>query len=119
MTTIGLTDLLELSARGTLYPPTSRYHDVETTTLELGGRTIVYLRRRFVPPPDRFAVLREHVVAEGDRPDTLAARYLGDAEQSWRLCDANVVMRPAELTDRVGRIVLITLPEGIPGATGG
>jgi hypothetical protein len=119
MTSTGLTDLLELSARGTLYPPTSRYHDVDTTTLERGGRTIVYLRRRFVPPPDRFALLREHVVAEGERPDTLAARYLGDAEQSWRLCDANAVMRPAELTERVGRIVRITLPEGIPGGTGG
>lgn len=119
MTRPELTDLLELSARGTLYPPTSRYHDIATTTLERDGRTIVYLRRRFVPPPDRFALLREHVVAEGERPDTLAARYLGDAEQSWRLCDANAVMRPAELTERVGRIVRITLPEGIPGGTGG
>jgi hypothetical protein len=119
MTTTALTDLLELSARGTLYPRTSRYHDVETTTLELHGRTIVYLRRRFVPPPERFALLREHVVAEGERPDTLAARYLGDPEQAWRLCDANAVMRPAELTELVGRIVRITLPEGIPGGIGG
>jgi hypothetical protein len=117
--TPSLTDLLELSAQGTLFPPTSRYHGVETASLEQGGRTIVYLRRRFVPPPDRFALLREHVVTEGERPDTLAARYLGDAEQSWRLCDANAVMRPAELTETVGRVVRITLPEGIAGAGSG
>jgi hypothetical protein len=119
MTSVGLTDLLELSAKGTLYPPTSRYHDTETTTVELGGRTIAYLKRRFVPPPGRFALLLEHTVAEGDRPDTLAALYLGDAEQSWRICDANAVMRPAELTETVGRVVRITLPEGIPGGSGG
>ena len=117
--TLGLTDLLELSTQGTLFPPTSRYHGVETATLEQDGRPIVYLRRRFVPPPDRFALLREHVVTEGERPDTLAARYLGDAEQSWRLCDANAVMRPSELTERVGRVLRITLPEGIAGASDG
>jgi hypothetical protein len=117
--THGLTDLLELTAKGSLFPPTSRYHGVETTTIEQGGRTIVYLRRRFVPPPDRFELLREHVVADGERPDTLAARYLGDAEQSWRLCDANAVMRPDELTEPVGRVLRITLPEGIAGATNG
>lgn len=115
----GLTDLLELTTRGVLFPPTSRYHPIETSTLEQQGRTIVYLRRRFVPPPDRFALLQEHVITEGERPDTLAARYLGDAEQSWRLCDANAVMRPTELTHQVGRIVRITLPEGIPGGAGG
>lgn len=117
--TATLTDLIELSAQGTLFPPTSRYHGVETATLEQGGRTIVYLRRRFVPQPDRFALLREHVVTEGDRPDTLAAHYLGDAEQSWRLCDANAVMRPAELTEHVGYVVRITLPEGLAGRTNG
>ena len=42
------------------------------------ARRSVYLRRRFVPPPERFALLREHVVAAGDRLDNLAAQYLGD-----------------------------------------
>jgi hypothetical protein len=114
-----LTELLEASIRGGLFPPTSRYHGVETATIVVQGREIAYLRRRFVPPPDHFASLQQHVVTEGERPDTIAARYLGDAEQSWRLCDANVVMRPAELVQPVGRIVRITLPEGIPGAAGG
>jgi hypothetical protein len=81
------------------------------------GRTIVYLRRRFVPPPDRFALLQEHTVTEGERLDNLAAHYLGDAEVFWRLCDANGAMRPDELTETVGRKLRITLPEGIPGNT--
>ena len=42
------------------------------------------------------------------------ARYLGDPEQFWRLCDANAALRPDELME-VGRWLRITLPEGIPG----
>ena len=54
-----------------LFPPTSRYFSVETTTLEeRGGKVIVYLRRRFVPQPERFALLQEHVVKQGDRLTT-------------------------------------------------
>lgn len=117
--TTGLTDLLELSTRGMLFPPTSRYHGIATATLEQDARPIAYLRRRFVPPPERFALLQEHRVTEGERPDQLAAQYLGDPEQSWRLCDANAVMHPAELTETVGRVVRITLPDGLPGATNG
>lgn len=99
-----------------LFPPTSRYHGIETATLETGdGQTVIYLKRRFVPPPDRFALLQEHVVVQGDRLDNITARYLGDPEQFWRICDANGAMRPEELTDEIGRRLRITLPEGILG----
>ncbi len=103
----------------TLFPPTSRYHGIATDMLEReGGEPIVYLRRRFVPPPERFALLQEHAVTQGDRLDNLAAHYLDDPEQFWRLCDANRAIRPDELTETVGRRLRITLPEGIPGAPG-
>jgi hypothetical protein len=102
--------------KATLYPPTSRYHGLDTATLERPeGAPIVYLRRRFVPPPERFALLQEHTVVQGDRLDNVTGRYLGDPEQFWRVCDANGAMRPEELTETEGRIVRITLPEGIPG----
>jgi hypothetical protein len=52
---------------------------------------------------------------QGDRLDNLTAKYLGDPEQFWRLCDANNALQPEELTDTVGRRVRITMPEGIPG----
>lgn len=99
------------------FPPNSRYHATPIARL-LGpdGREVAYLRRRFVPAPDEFALLREHLIVQGDRLDVLAARHIGDAELFWRLCDANGAMRPDELTEVVGRRLRITLPAGVPGA---
>ncbi|MEA2114331.1 MAG: LysM domain-containing protein [Thermodesulfobacteriota bacterium] len=98
------------------FPENSRYHSVEITTLEQTGQEpIAYLKRRFVPPAERFAVIQEHTVVEGDRVDNVAAQHLGDPELYWRLCDANNVMRPDELTEKAGAKIAITLPEGIPG----
>lgn len=94
----------------------SRYALTETSTRETrDGTTIIYLRRRFVPPPERFALLQEHRITEGDRLDNVTAHYLGDAEQFWRVCDANRAMRPDDLMV-IGEKLRITLPEGIPGA---
>lgn len=108
------------SLQDTLFPPTSRYHKIATATMVLpNGRTVTYLRRRIVPQPDRFVLLQEHSVTDGDRLDNLAASYLGDPELYWRICDANGAIDPEELTAQPGRLIRITLPEGIPGATGG
>ena len=99
-----------------LFPPTSRYFTVETATREeRDGTVTVYLRRRFLPQPERFALLREHVVTQGERLDNITARYLDDPEQFWRIADANRAMRPDGLTETIGRRLRITLPEGIPG----
>lgn len=102
--------------RKDLFTATSRYYTVETAQLTTAdGKTIAYLRRRRVPQSDDFVTLQEHRVIEGDRLDNITAQYLGDPEQFWRLCDANNAMEPEELTEQVGSIVRITLPEGIPG----
>jgi len=98
------------------FPPTSRYYGIETAVLGADEvRPIIYLRRRFLPSPDRFALMQEHVVSEAERLDNIAARYLNDPEAFWRIADANAAMRPEELTETVGRRLRITLPEGIPG----
>lgn len=98
-----------------MFPINSRYYGITTVTLETqDGKQIVFLRRRFVPPPERFDLLTEHTVSEGERLDNITALYLGDPEQFWRVCDANGVIRPEELTETVGRKIRITLPEGIP-----
>jgi hypothetical protein len=97
----------------------SRYHGITTLRLVgIDGEPVVYLRRRFIPMPDRFAVLTVHHVREGERLDNIAAQYLGDPLQFWRICDANNVIVPEELTDRVGNEILITLPADVPGGGG-
>jgi hypothetical protein len=114
--TRALQALLQVDPGASQFPPNSRYHGCETTRIAgPDGQPIVYLRRRFVPPREEFSIVQEHTVTEGERFDTIAARYLGDPEQSWRLCDANGVMRPQELTDTPGMKVQIALPHGVQG----
>jgi len=99
-----------------MFSITSRYYALEQLEYETAdGRKVVYVRRRFVPPAERFALLTEHTVTQDERLDNITAQYLGDAEQFWRVCDANNAVRPDELTETVGRKLRITLPEGIPG----
>ena len=98
------------------FPPTSRYALTPTTSLvRADGTTVTYLKRRFVPAPENLALLQWHQVVQNERLDNIAAKYLGDPEQFWRLCDANRALRPDELTETIGKKLRITLPEGIPG----
>lgn len=100
------------------FPPESRYHALDIAQWKRqDGAQVSYVRRRFIPPPERFATLREHLVNEGDRLDNLAARHIGDPQQYWRLCDANGAMRPDDLTETLGRRLRVALPEGVPGGT--
>lgn len=98
------------------FPPTSRYALTPTTSLvRADGTMVTYLKRRFVPAPENLALLQWHQVVQNERLDNIAAKYLGDPEQFWRLCDANRALRPDELTETIGKKLRITLPEGIPG----
>lgn len=100
------------------FPADSRYYALDTAQwIRPDGEPVSFVRRRFIPPPENFATLSEHRVEVGDRPDNLAAKYLDDPQQYWRLCDGNGVMHPNELVDTVGRRLRITLPEGVPGGT--
>jgi hypothetical protein len=94
-----------------MFPVNSRYHNIETAKwVTAGGREIIHLRRRFLPGAAKFEVLAEHAVTQGERLDNLTARYMGDPEQFWRLCDANNAMHPQELTAEIGRRLKIPLP---------
>jgi hypothetical protein len=95
-----------------MFSATSRYANLETATYKTAnGRTIVYMRRRFVPVFNG-TVLAEHEVVEGDRLDNITAYYLSDPEQFWRICDANTAMKPDDLTAEIGRRLNIPLPTG-------
>jgi hypothetical protein len=96
-----------------MFPVTSRYHDIEIARFTApDGREIVYVRRRFLPAVAKTVVMAEHTVTQGERLDNITARYLGDPEQFWRLCDANTALHPNELTAEVGRRLTIPLPQG-------
>jgi hypothetical protein len=93
----------------------SRYSTIEHTTitsLDPEGvlRTVTYVLRRFLPGTAGQTTLVEHLVAEGERLDNITARYLGDPTQYWRVCDANEVFRPNELTQTPGRTIDIAMP---------
>ncbi|MGY1829095.1 LysM domain-containing protein [Geodermatophilus sp. SYSU D01180] len=98
------------------FDPSSRYFDVETATRTVtdadgNDRVLRYKRRRVIPPQDDLPTLAEHRVTEGDRLDTITARYAGDPTLFWRLCDANAVLRPEEL-ETVDRIIRIAMARG-------
>lgn len=103
-----------------MFDPTSRYAPLPTTTLtttDADGepRVVRYVRRRFIATPDANAPdLARHTVTQDERLDNISARYLGDPTLFWRICDANDALRPDELTDEVGRVLRIALPQQQP-----
>ncbi|WP_256735038.1 LysM domain-containing protein [Variovorax sp. dw_954] len=103
------------------FPMDSRYYGSAVLQYTApDGHAVAYLQRRLVPQPGapNYAVVNRHTVVEGDRPDLIAARYLGDPLMAWLVCDANGVMQPSELTTPLGKVVVITTPQGVPGGTG-
>src|SRR5437660_1777610 len=99
-----------------MFPVNSRYYGIETAEMTTAdGKKHVYLRRRFLPATATTgAASVEHVVTKGERLDNITARYLGDPEQFWRLCDANDAMLPDELTAEaeIGRRLQIPMAGG-------
>jgi hypothetical protein len=109
-----LAALMARTGGGPNLPPNSRYVGLPTRTFTgPDGQTLVYFARRLVPQANRFSVIQQHTMAPGERLDQVAASTFGDPLLSWRLADANNALDPAELETR-GRVILITLPEGVP-----
>jgi nucleoid-associated protein YgaU len=114
-----LTLMQQTALRPTLFAANSRYYGLDIGTLTAADGTLVaYVRRRFVPVPESLTTAGFHTVVQGDRLDNLAAKYVGDPEQYWRICDANRAMRPEELIEAPGRALRIALASGVPGVTG-
>jgi hypothetical protein len=101
-----------------VFVPTSRYFGIEKaelTLLDSAGeqRVVRFVRRRFVQRAAGSTTLVSHALVQGERLDHLAARYLGDPTQFWRICDANGVLRPEELVEEPDRRIDIPLPRGL------
>lgn len=98
-----------------MFDSSSRYSGIEVarvTVLDSEGQTreLRYIKRRFIPPSEGMTTLVEHTVTQGERLDNITAQYVGDPTQFWRVCDANNVLRPDELTETIGRNIIIALP---------
>jgi hypothetical protein len=99
-----------------MFDHTSRYYNLEIATLELpDGRTLSYVRRRFLPQGDAMPLLAEVSVAQGERIDLLSYRTLGDPLAYWRICDANNAMNPQDLIEEAtgdpGRLLRVPMPQ--------
>lgn len=93
----------------TSFDPQSRYYGLAPLTFVTNdGRTIKYVSRRFIPQPQKFATIEVHTVAEGERVDVMATQFFGDPLLYWRLCDANLAVRPDDL-ERAGLVLRVTL----------
>jgi hypothetical protein len=84
-----------------MFSPGSRYERVPTAVhVDRDGKQRPYVLLRTFPPP--APTLQQYEVAESDRLDLIAWRFLGDPEQFWRICDANATLQP-ETLEIVGR----------------
>jgi hypothetical protein len=96
-----------------MFTPDSRYAKIETATWTgPDGRSIAYVRRRFLPRQRDLAVVGEVTIAAGDRLDLIAQRTVGSATKYWLVCDANEAMNPASLTERPGETLTIAGTSG-------
>ncbi len=108
--------LAQTSLQRSLFQANSRYYGIAIASLVTVDGPVAYIKRRFVPKPERFQPLQTYVVQQGARLDIVAAQYFGDPTLFWRLCDANRAMQPWKLTETVGATLVITMPEGLSGA---
>jgi hypothetical protein len=97
-----------------MFDKTSRYSSLQVLTLTItesdgSTRDISYVERRFIPPADGTVTLVQHIYQQGERLDNITARYTGDPTQFWRVCDANTVLDPDELTEEPGQLIRIAL----------
>ena len=102
------------------FPTDSRYYGFSTVSYTApNGQVVTYLARRFVPQPGapNFSTVATHTVSQGDRLDLLAAKYLGDPLIYWLICDANGAIRPDQLVETPGKVLNITMPQGVPGVS--
>lgn len=116
MTTDPLTLLGIVTPEGpgsaTLLSPSSRYKNLPLGRRTLpNGREVAFIRRRFPADPETMRPIAEHLSADADRLDRLAATYLGDPTLFWRICDANLALHPDDVLREPGVRILIAVPE--------
>ena len=103
-----------------MFAVNSRYYGLPALTrTRAEGARLLYEARRLLPDPGTLSPIGTYIVGPADRLDRIAAAQYGDPQQAWRIADAARVLDPDELTKISGRVLLITLPAGVTGGTGG
>ena len=88
-----------------MFTTRSRYASVADAKFQdATGREVKYKLLRITP---QTVSVQSHTVAQGDRLDLIAFQQFGDAEQFWRICDANDALRPDDLTEQIGARIRI------------
>lgn len=101
--------------------PNSRYYGaaVKQTKLE-DGTEVSYLSRRIIPQPGIYTQTQNYNVAQGDRLDNLAAKFVGDPALFWMIADANATKDADALTETPGETIVMPVVSAIPpGARNG
>lgn len=94
-----------------IFPMNSRYRDVPLRTrIGPDGTIEEFVGRRIIPAMERYGVAGRYRLIAGDRIDRIAADAFGDAEQYWKICDANGDADPAQAAGPPGRLLVIPLP---------
>ena len=92
-----------------MFSSSSRYAPMSIYSVVRPDRTIVQAVKSPLPGPALVAGYHRRLA--GQRQDSIAYNYLGDATQFWRLCDANDAMVP----DLLGSADLVGVPLGKGG----
>ena len=66
-----------------------------TSSVTVDGETVVHTTRRFVSPPENFALLQYHFVEQGDRLDNISNTLPG-----WTRRSIGKYVMPMELIDQ-------------------
>lgn len=90
-----------------MFFPGSRYADLTTYSVTLANGKVQATR---LPTPGLAAVLGYYRRGAGDRLDQISARFLADATQFWRICDANGAVVP----DALAAATLVGVPIDAP-----
>ena len=90
-----------------MFDRNSRYASLPIATYEQeNGTTVLYVRRRMVPPL-RANGTRPMTVVAGQRLDTITGSVIGDPTLFWRITDVNDELNPFDLVDRPGTQIRI------------
>jgi hypothetical protein len=81
-----------------MFDEKSRYAKTQVYTLpDRKGRWVNVVA---VPDAPRQSILGYHALQQGQRPDHLAYKYLGNAAGFWRIAELNNAMQAEVLTEK-------------------